>query len=118
MKDTTKYVGLDVSKEKISVAIADEGRNEPKYLGMIYHTPEALRKLIKKLGAVEQLKVYYEVGPTGYEIYRLLLSLGVDCTVIAPSLIPQKPEVGVLLPLNSGIKKKERITPPLLFALY
>ncbi|ABS22293.1 hypothetical protein ACRS6Y_09890 [Bacillus cytotoxicus] len=47
MKDTTKYVGLDVSKEKIAVAIADEGREEPRYLGMIPHTPESLRKLIK-----------------------------------------------------------------------
>lgn len=91
MKDTTKYVGLDVSKEKIAVAIADEGRNEPRYLGMIPNTPEAVRKLVKKLGSVEQLKVCYEAGPTGYGIYRLLLSLGVVCTVIAPSLIPQKP---------------------------
>ncbi|MDH2888531.1 MULTISPECIES: hypothetical protein [Bacillus cereus group] len=90
MKDTTKYVGLDVSKEKIAVAIADEVRGEPRYSAMIPHTPESLRKLIKKLGAVEHLKVCYEAGPTGYEIYRLLLSLGVDCAVIAPSLIPQK----------------------------
>jgi transposase len=91
MKDTTKYVGLDVSKEKIAVATADEGRGEPRYLGMISNTPESLRKLIKKLGTTEQLKVCYEAGPTGYGIYRLLLSLGVDCDVIAPSLIPQKP---------------------------
>ena len=56
MKDTTKYVGLDVSKEKIAVAIADEGREEPRYCGMIPNTPEAIRKLIKKLGDVEQLK--------------------------------------------------------------
>jgi transposase len=91
MKDTTKYVGLDVSKEKIAVAIADEGREEPRYFGMISNTPEGLRKLVKKLGDVKQLKVCYEAGPTGYGIYRLLLSLGVDCDVIAPSLIPQKP---------------------------
>ncbi|MDQ0176794.1 hypothetical protein [Bacillus chungangensis] len=43
MKDTTKYVGLDVSKEKIAVAIADEGRNEPRYLGMISNTPNSIR---------------------------------------------------------------------------
>jgi cell division ATPase FtsA len=49
MKDNTKFVGLDVSKEKIAVAIAEEGRGEPRYFGMISHTPEAIRKLIKKL---------------------------------------------------------------------
>lgn len=90
MKDTTKYVGLDVSKEKIAVAIADEGRKEPRYFGMISNTPQELRKLVKKLGTVEQLKVCYEAGPTGYGIYRLLHSLGIECEVIAPSLIPKR----------------------------
>ncbi|WP_274856000.1 hypothetical protein [Bacillus methanolicus] len=33
MKDTIKYVGLDVSKEKIAVAIAEEGRKDPVYWG-------------------------------------------------------------------------------------
>ncbi|WP_143521287.1 transposase, partial [Pseudomonas sp. 2995-1] len=33
----------------------------------------------------------YEAGPTGYGLYRLLLTLGVHCNVIAPSLIPQRP---------------------------
>lgn len=91
MKDTTKYVGLDVSKEKIAVAIAEEGRTEPRYFGMIPNTPEAIRKLVGKLGTTEQLRVCYEAGPTGYGIYRVLLSIGVPCEVIAPSLIPQKP---------------------------
>jgi len=32
MNDNTKYVGLDVSKEKIAVALADEGREVPRYV--------------------------------------------------------------------------------------
>jgi transposase len=48
MKDNTKFVGLDVSKEKIAVAIADQGREKPRYFGMIPHTPEAIRKLVNK----------------------------------------------------------------------
>jgi transposase len=91
MKDTIKYVGLDVSKEKIAVAIADEGRDEPRYWGMILNTPEAVKKLVDKLGSSENLRVCYEAGPTGYALYRLLLTLNIHCTVIAPSLIPQKP---------------------------
>ena len=90
MKDNTKYVGLDVSKENIAVAIADEGREKPRYYGMIPHTPEAIRKLVKKLGDPDQLQVCYEAGPTGYGLYRLFLSLGIECEVIAPGLIPQK----------------------------
>ena len=91
MKDTIKYVGLDVSKEKIAVAIADEGRDMPRYYGMIPHTKEAIKKTLKKIGNLETLRVCYEAGPTGYPLYRLLTSLGIHCEVIAPSLIPQRP---------------------------
>ena len=91
MHDNTKFVGLDVSKEKIAVAIADQGREKPRYYGMISNTPEAIRKLVKKLGNSEDLKFCYEAGPTGYPLYRLFLSLGIECAVIAPGLIPQKP---------------------------
>ncbi len=91
MKDTIKYVGLDVSKEKIAVAIAEEGREAPRYWGMIDHTPAAVKKLMKKLGKSENLQVCYEAGPTGYTLYRLFTQMGIYCEVIAPSLIPQRP---------------------------
>jgi transposase len=91
MKDITKYVGLDVSKDKIAVAIADAGREKPRYHGMIQNTPEAIRKLFKNLGDVEHLQTCYEAGVTGYEICRFLHTLGVKCDVVAPSLIPQRP---------------------------
>lgn len=91
MKDNTKFVGLDVSKEKIAVAIADQGREKPRYYGMIPNTPEEIRKLVKKLGDQENLRVCYEAGPTGYPLFRLFLSMGIHCDVIAPTLIPQKP---------------------------
>jgi transposase len=91
MNDNTKFVGLDVSKEKIAVAIADQGREKPRYFGMIKHTPEAIRKLVKKLGDPTKLKLCYEAGPTGYGLHRLFLSLGIECDVIAPGLIPQRP---------------------------
>lgn len=46
-----KIVGLDVSKETISVGVADAGRGEPRFHGNIPNKPEAIRKLMKKLGA-------------------------------------------------------------------
>ena len=91
MNDTTKYVGLDVSKDKIAVAVAEEGRSKPRYVGMIDYTVEAIRKVMRKLGAMEQLRICYEAGPTGYGLYRLLKGMDIACEVIAPSLIPQKP---------------------------
>lgn len=92
MKFTTKYIGLDVSKEKISVAVAEEGREAPRYYGTIQHTPAAIRKLIKQLSSENTILSFcYEAGPTGYETYRWIESMGAKCTVIAPSLMPKRP---------------------------
>jgi transposase len=90
MQFTTKIIGLDVSKEKIAVAIAEAGREEPRWYGTIPHTPEALRKLIKQLGEPAILEFCYEAGPTGYEAHRWIESMGASCSVIAPSLIPKR----------------------------
>lgn len=90
MKDVQKFVGLDVSKETIAVAIADAGRAEPRFHGTIQNKPEAIRKLMKKLGNPENLQICYEAGATGYGIYRLLVSMEIDCMVVAPTLIPRR----------------------------
>ncbi|WP_276918724.1 IS110 family transposase [Aneurinibacillus aneurinilyticus] len=88
MKDITKYIGLDISKESIAVAIADSGREAPRFYGMIPNTPEAIRKLVDHVGKNAQLEICYEAGPTGYGVYRQLSSMGISCIVVAPSLIP------------------------------
>lgn len=93
MSISVKYVGLDVSKSKIAVAVAEEGRAEPRYWGTIEHTKEAVSRLMQKLRTSEdiQLNVCYEAGPTGYALYRWLLVMGIFCNVVAPSLIPKRP---------------------------
>ena len=63
---------------------------EVRSLGTITNRMESVRKLIKKLGPVEKLRVCYEAGPTGYVLYWQLAELGVQCEVIAPSLVPVK----------------------------
>ncbi|MDF2938453.1 MAG: family transposase [Paenibacillaceae bacterium] len=93
MSIAKKYVGLDVSKAKIAVATADEGREEARSWGTIPHTKEAVSTLMKRLGQSAEgvaLEVCYEAGPTGYILYRWLLEMNVPCTIIAPSLIPKR----------------------------
>jgi transposase len=87
------FVGLDTSKLRNAVAVAQGGRNgEVRYFGEIENTEAATRKLIKKLATqYGRLTFCYEAGPTGYGLYRLITSLGHDCVVAAPSLIPKKP---------------------------
>ena len=89
MAKNTRFVGLDVHAETIAVAVA-EGRNQVRSLGTIANRPEAVRRLLGKLGKLTEVKVCYEAGPTGYALYWELTRLGVQCEVIAPSLVPMK----------------------------
>lgn len=90
MKYTT-FVGLDVHKSSITVAVAKEGREAAESLGTIVNSPEAIAKLVRRLGPVKKMLFCYEAGPCGYGIYRQLTSMGTDCMVVAPSLVPQQP---------------------------
>src|SRR4029077_8780777 len=86
------FVGIDTSKLRNAVAVAEEGRGgDIRYLGEIDTTEAATRKLVTKLAAkYRQLTFCYEAGPTGYGLYRLIRKCH-DCIVAAPSLIPKKP---------------------------
>jgi len=91
MKKAIRFVGLDVHADSIAVAVAESGRNEDvRSLGTIPNRFESVRKLVQKLGGAKGLHVCYEAGPTGYSLYWQLTKLGVECEVIAPTLIPTK----------------------------
>jgi transposase len=86
------FIGIDTSKLKNAVAIAEAGRGgEVRYWGEIDSSEAAMRKLIGKLAArYEKLTFCYEAGPTGYGLCRLIEGLGHTCQVVAPSLIPRR----------------------------
>jgi len=84
-----RFVGLDVHAQTIAVAVA-EAKGEVRSLGVIPNRPESVNRLIKKLGKVQDLRVCYEAGPTGYVLYWQLTRMGVSCEVVAPTLVPVK----------------------------
>lgn len=90
MGKTIRYVGMDVHAASIAVAVA-EGRGRVRSVGVIENRPEAVRRLLGKLGELSSLRVCYEAGPTGYVLYWQLTKMGVACEVLAPSLLPVKP---------------------------
>jgi len=85
----TRFVGLDVHAATIAVAVA-EPDGEVRSVGTIPNDPEAVRRVMKKLGGAEHLRACYEAGPCGYVLYWQLAELGVACHVVAPTLVPVK----------------------------
>jgi transposase len=59
-------------------------------LVQLENSEKAIRRLVRRFGG-QGLAVCYEAGPCGYDLYRLLSSLGVGCDIVAPSLIPVRP---------------------------
>jgi transposase len=91
MKKMILYIGLDVHKDSIAVAIAPGDSSEIRFYGVIGGTLDALDKLIKKLSQPGiELRFVYEAGPCGFVIARHLRSKGIHCIVVSPSLIPKK----------------------------
>ena len=90
MREKLRFLGLDVHAETIAVAVA-EPDGEVRSLGTIANREDSICKFIKKLGSPEHLRACYEAGPTGFVLYWQLAQLGVECAVIAPTLVPKKP---------------------------
>lgn len=90
MSKDTRYIGLDLHAETITVAVA-ETSGEIRALGKIPNRPESIARMVKKLGPRQNLRVCYEAGPCGYVVYWQLTRMGVHCDVVAPTLVPVKP---------------------------
>ncbi len=91
MAEFSKYIGMDVHKETIAVAVAEGAGGAVRYLGEVPNNAEAVRRLLKRLaGEGGRLRFCYEAGPCGYGLYRRLAAAGHACAVVAPALIPRK----------------------------
>jgi transposase len=76
MKNLSKYVGPDVHKQAIAVAVAYDNSGELRFIGEILNTPQASNKLITQPGrASAALSFCHEAGPCGYNIHRQLRQL-------------------------------------------
>ena len=91
MREASTFVGLDVHKNTIAVALLRPG--QPPLEWSLANETAAICRLIRKLERESEgtLSCCYEAGPTGFVLHRQLTRAGIDCRVVAPSLIPVKP---------------------------
>jgi len=90
---TEAFIGIDTSKLRNAVAIAEGGRGGEVAVswGVPCHRGGNAQAHCQARGQVQSLNLLLRGGPTGYGLYRLIKSLGHECIVAAPSLIPKKP---------------------------
>lgn len=86
------FVGMDVHKDSISIACFEAAGKEPVEVVRIANEERALRRRFRRWQERDySIRACYEASGAGYVIHRLLKSWGIQCDVIAPSLIPTRP---------------------------
>lgn len=85
------YVGMDVHKETIAVAVAPAEGGKVEYRGEIRNDRKSLERFLRRLNPTgEPMLLCYEAGPCGYALQRQIAATGLDCWVVAPSKIPKR----------------------------
>jgi transposase len=88
---TIRFVGLDVHRDSIAIAVAQGDGQPAESLATIPNDVTGLIRRLRRLAPVESVRCCYEAGPTGFGLARRLNEAGIACQVIAPSLIPVQP---------------------------
>ena len=95
------YLGLDVHKDSVTIAVLPEGAPAPTHLERLPNDFAKLRRFMDRLiktgakagGDQIEIQSCYEASGAGYVLQRSMREWGYSCEVIAPSLIPIRPGV-------------------------
>ena len=87
------YLGLDVHKDSITIAVLPEAAKTPTRLDRLPNDLPKLKRWLDRVARDGELRACYEASGAGYVLHRALQEWGYACAVIAPSLIPTRPGV-------------------------
>lgn len=85
------FVGLDVHKDSVVAAVLPVDASAPEPAVRLPADGPALRRFFKRVAERGPVLACYEASGAGYVLQRELTAWGIECLVIAPSLIPQRP---------------------------
>lgn len=92
MSNSINWIGIDDHADKWTICHLRNGSETPSREWELVPSADGYRKLIASFKAMSgEVRVVYEAGPCGYEMYRRLRKSGIRCDVAAPSLTPRKP---------------------------
>jgi len=91
MSETKLFVGMDVHKDSVMVAVFPAGASEPTVVKRLPNEARKLRRFFERLSRQAEVRACYEASGAGYVLQRLLTTWGHTCEVVAPSLIPTRP---------------------------
>jgi transposase len=86
-----QFVGLDVHKDTIDASVVSGESAIPEVEKRIANNPALVKRLVTDLKRRGPVVAAYEAGCMGFELQRLLTSLGAECHVIAPGKMPRRP---------------------------
>jgi len=93
---TIIYLGMDVHKDSITIAVLPQSAKAPTRLEKLANDLPKLKKWIERVAREGEIHACYEASGAGYVLHRALAEWGYACDVIAPSLIPKR----------SGVRRK------------
>ncbi len=88
--EKVRFVGLDVHKDTIAIAVADADGSPPETVATVPNQLAAVLSALRCLARGAKIRCCYEAGPTGFTLARALLEKQIDCMVVAPSLVPKQ----------------------------
>lgn len=85
------YVGMDVHKDLVVVAVLPEDAQEPTLEKRLPNDERKLRRFFARVARDGEVRACYEASGAGYVLHRALKAWGHHCDVVASSLIPRRP---------------------------
>ena len=84
------YAGMDVHKDSIFIAVIDN-ENTVILEKSIPNQLEKIRRFFNKFRKQGKIISCYEAGCFGFELYRNIEEMGIECKIISPGHIAKKP---------------------------
>lgn len=77
------YLGMDVHKDSITIALLPEGAKSPTRLDRLPNDLPKLKKWRDRVSPNGDIRACYEASGAGYVIHRAMKEWGYECDVIA-----------------------------------